>query len=169
MKPDSDEAILYATPEECCEASLDDMNCPVFDGCELSPTPSPFTDEIETPKPSMTTESVTPLPTPMPSTNEIMSLKPTACEERLWYFSSGSCTNGYSDLSDDNGDTMYLTLNECCEYELPGLSCLYNDVCKPPTPAPFEVVTYSPTFGSTPTVSKETTGPPTMSRIPRTV
>ena len=147
MKPDSDESILYATPEECCDASLDDKNCPVIDGCEMSSTPSP-------------------------STIEITSLKPTACEERLWYFSSGSCTNGYSDLSDDIGDIMYSTLNECCEYELPGLLCSYDDTCKPPTAAPspgLEVFTYSPSFGSTPTVSKETTGPPTMSRIPRTV
>ena len=142
MEPDNKFSIMYLNPEECCQASTGSPSCPVYDGCYQKPTPEP--------SPSGTTQ-------------------PTTCEERLWYFNSNSCTNGYDDTSNESGDIMYSTLLECCENEQSSLDCSYTDVCKPPTPAPspgfgLEVFTYSPTFGSTPTVSKETTGPPTLLR-----
>ncbi|KAL3761538.1 hypothetical protein ACHAW5_003086 [Stephanodiscus triporus] len=132
MIPDDNE-ILYPNPESCCLASGFDYpeDCPVYDGCYPKPTPQPSLDESTTPM-------------------------PTACEERLWYFNSGICTNGY-DMPIDNGNNMYSTLKECCEMNGMINECSFNDVC-------LEVFTYSPTFGSTPTVSKETTGPPTLSR-----
>ena len=58
------------------------------------------------------------------------------------------------------------TLEACCEANFSGGSCDFVDICNPPEPIETSVPTYSPTFessyGSTPTVSKETTGPPTM-------
>jgi hypothetical protein len=100
------------------------------------------------------------------------------CEMRLWYLSeSGVCTNGFTQ------DGEFASLQECCEVTQSGEDCLYNDICNPdpPAPTPTEVVsmvptlvftpeptpgegTGEPTFGSTPTVSKEVTGPPTKGR-----
>jgi hypothetical protein len=100
------------------------------------------------------------------------------CEMRLWYLSeSGVCTNGFTQ------DGEFASLQECCEETQPGADCLYDDICNPdpPAPTPNEVVsmvptlvftpeptpgegTGEPTFGSTPTVSKEVTGPPTKGR-----
>ena len=108
------------------------------------------------------------------------------CEMRLWYFSSesGECTNGFLQ------DGEFASLQECCEAtQSDEEECLYDDVCveDPPTPSPtpeptpvptpVEIIvtpspttpieietTGEPTFGSTPTVSKEVTGPPTEGR-----
>jgi hypothetical protein len=100
------------------------------------------------------------------------------CEMRLWYLSeSGVCTNGFTQ------DGEFASLQECCEETQSGADCLYDDICNPdpPAPTPIEVVsmvptllftpeptpgegTGEPTFGSTPTVSKEVTGPPTKGR-----
>ena len=90
------------------------------------------------------------------------------------------CTNGYENTSNDSGNELFNTAFECCEDGL-GMGnsgqCPFEDVCfpNPPTPTPPEVLetpeptTYmpspAPTFGSTPTVSKETTGPPTMAAV----
>ena len=73
------------------------------------------------------------------------------------------------------------TVGECCTDAFGGVqNCNYVDVCVPtgvPSPNPTQVevletpepTTYmpspAPTFGSTPTVSKETTGPPTMAAV----
>jgi hypothetical protein len=108
------------------------------------------------------------------------------CEMRLWYLSSesGECTNGFLQ------DGEFASLQECCEEtQSDEEECLYDDVCveDPPTPSPptpevistpepsAEIIetpspttpietTGEPTFGSTPTVSKEVTGPPTEGR-----
>ena len=108
------------------------------------------------------------------------------CEMRLWYFSSesGECTNGFLQ------DGEFASLQECCEAtQSDEEECLYDDVCveDPPTPSPptpevistpepsAEIIetpspttpietTGEPSFGSTPTVSKEVTGPPTEGR-----
>lgn len=77
------------------------------------------------------------------------------------------CTNGYEETSNDTGNDLFDTAFECCEDGLDmGNSgkCPYEDVCFPPAPTPPAVIvsTPMPTFGSTPTVSKETTGPPTL-------
>ena len=77
------------------------------------------------------------------------------------------CTNGYENTSNDSGNELFNTAFECCEDGL-GMGnsgkCPFEDVCFPipPTPTPPAVNTPMPTFGSTPTVSKETTGPPTL-------
>lgn len=66
---------------------------------------------------------------------------------------------------------MFETYEECClTYVLMYLDeCPTYDGCNPvsgtPPPSPgIEVLTYAPSSGSTPTISKETTGPPTLSR-----
>jgi len=90
---------------------------------------------------------------------------------------------------EDENVSLYDSLQECCEDAFAS-GCNYEDVCNPgtETPNPMEDVSYTtpdptpfpttepspsftlsatkftmlPTFGSTPTVSKETSGPPTM-------
>ena len=80
------------------------------------------------------------------------------------------CTNGYENTSNDSGNELFNTAFECCEDGL-GMGnsgkCPFEDVCFPipPTPTPPAVNTPMPTFGSTPTVSKETTGPPTLPAV----
>lgn len=83
---------------------------------------------------------------------------------KLRFFDGQICTNGFLDASNDGG-TLYTTLKDCCEDVFPQGTCDFNDICftDSPTPSP----TYSSTNGSTPTVSKETTGPPTTAIVPR--
>jgi hypothetical protein len=85
---------------------------------------------------------------------------------RKWYFADGKCTNGFAPEGD-----LFLTLLECCD-QTDGTECAFDDVCvteESTTPAPSVIFTPqpstdNPTFGSTPTVSKEVTGPPTIPR-----
>ena len=88
---------------------------------------------------------------------------PTTCFDRKWHKSGGMCTNGFQSTSNDDGNALYNNMVECCDVEFSDGKCRYEDICfdltvtEWPTPSP----TDQGTFGSTPTVSKETTGPPT--------
>ena len=150
------------------------------------PTGSP--SKMPTSNPSV--EIFTPGPSP----------PPTPCKGRKWYLLSTKmilkeCTNGY-DVPPGTEMDYYDSQQECCKAEFSGGECVYNDVCieeiitsdptldptlepspgptpQPstgPTPSPTEVPTYQGSSGSTPTVSKETTGPPTKlpDRVPIT-
>ena len=101
---------------------------------------------------------------------------PTPCEGRKWYLKEDSqnlllCTNGYDIPPDQVANMDYFdTVGECCMDAFGGVQgCNYVDVCVPtgfPSPEPTtDMPSPVPTFGSTPTVSKETTGPPTMAAI----
>jgi len=139
----------YVTLQECCENIFESgESCEYEDICN----------------PSILTDRPTPEPTPAPTT----------CRERTWHIHSTKtstakmCTNGYETPESETGITVeYNNLDQCCEAEFEGGKCMYNDICVT-SPSP-SVVTAHPTFGSTPTVSKETTGPPTMfpDRAPR--
>ena len=111
--------------------------------CSVCFTPSPVPPAIEeTPNPT-TLE-----PTPAPSTPA-----PSMCEEQRWYFQDeiDGCSNVGPAFDGDEGWEL---LEDCCMAELGLLveDCPSFNKCVP---------TSSPTFGSTPTVSKETTAPPT--------
>ena len=121
-------------------------------------TPSPIEVEVvETPRPS-------------PS--------PTTCEGRQWYIKTDKvtqlqCSNGY-DIPEAAQDSMtfFASAAECCDEAFgPGSAqagtCEWVDVCVPTSSPVTFIPTLMPTFGSTPTVSKETTGPPTMTVVPR--
>jgi hypothetical protein len=128
-------SLLSATLTACCNSNFG-MGSLTNKGCDYI--------DICNPQPNQT-------PEPSPS--------PTSCEERLWYIGNGDgysiCINGYDSSS---GADLFGSLSDCCEAL--GDTCYYEDVCNtlPPSPSP----TTEATFGSTPTVSKETTGPPTM-------
>ena len=121
----------------CCNVNFGmgsflDKNCKYVDECNTLPP---------TPSP------VTPAPTP--------------CEAQLFFFDGNTCSNEFY-IADASA---YESAKSCCNVNF-GIgsfmsgSCNYVDECNtlPPSPAP----TFISTFGSTPTVSKETTGPPTM-------
>eukprot|EP00970_Alexandrium_tamarense_P001714 scaffold222_cov225-Alexandrium_tamarense.AAC.1 len=89
------------------------------------------------------------------------------------------CSNGYDIPAGwGNADMFYGSLIECCQEEFGSSDCPFEDVCTskvptlsplsavttapPTTPRPSFFPTTSPSFGSTPTVSKDTTGPPTF-------
>ncbi len=100
---------------------------------------------------------------------EECEFKDVCCMMRKWYFADGKCTNGFA--PPEGG--VFSSLVECCEAEQTiEKICTFDDVCVPEestTPAPSVIFTPqpstdSPTFGSTPTVSKEVTGPPTIPR-----
>jgi len=100
---------------------------------------------------------------------EECEFKDVCCMMRKWYFADGKCTNGFAPPEGD----VFSSLVECCEAEQTiEKICTFDDVCVPEestTPAPSVIFTPqpstdSPTFGSTPTVSKEVTGPPTIPR-----
>eukprot|EP00571_Detonula_confervacea_P014806 CAMPEP_0172300942 /NCGR_PEP_ID=MMETSP1058-20130122/2936_1 /TAXON_ID=83371 /ORGANISM="Detonula confervacea, Strain CCMP 353" /LENGTH=145 /DNA_ID=CAMNT_0013010901 /DNA_START=45 /DNA_END=485 /DNA_ORIENTATION=- len=104
-------------------------------------------------------------PTTNPTANPI-TLAPTSCEGRKWYILiSGDipkqCTNGYDVPPGVDDMTYFDTMSECCVGMFDDDKCVYNDVCAP-TSSPSDSPTTTPTFGTTPTVSKETTGPPTI-------
>jgi hypothetical protein len=124
-----------ATLTACCNSNFG-MGSLSNNGCDYVDVCNPQPNE-------------TPEPTP----------SPTSCEERLWYIGSGDeytiCSNGYDSPS---GAELFGSLADCCEAL--GTVCYYEDVCT--TPSPSYSPTIAATFGSTPTVSKETTGPPTM-------
>ena len=99
---------------------------------------------------------------------EECEFKDVCCMMRKWYFADGKCTNGFAPEGD-----LFSSLVECCEAEQTNEKiCTFDDVCVPEettTPAPSVIFTPqpstdNPTFGSTPTVSKEVTGPPTIPR-----
>lgn len=118
--------------------------------------------------------AIPPPPSPEP-TKKPTTAAPTTCEGRKWYLLitnelTEMCSNGYDIPSSAQSSMEYYdTLKECCEEEFNGGKCMFVDVCNPgqPTPSPTILITNEPTFGTTPTVSKETTGPPTMALKPR--
>lgn len=143
------DASSYISLESCCDmnfgsGSLMNGGCNYIDMCNtLAPTPP---------------EIVTPEPTPSPVTPA-----PTPCEDQVFFFDGVSCSNEFfvADAS------SYDSLSACCSANFGSMSdmtgeCQYTDICNPlpPTQSPF--ITNSPTSGSTPTVSTEVTGPPTM-------
>lgn len=90
---------------------------------------------------------------------------PTPCEGRKWYALSTQrvfqCTNGYDIPAEAVDFTFFNSLSECCDEMFgEGEECSFEDVCvetdETSSPSP------APSFGSTPTVSKEITGPPTF-------
>ena len=81
------------------------------------------------------------------------------CEMRPWYFDGEACTNGIA----PDGD-LFDTVLACCEAEEAEGECTFIDVCNPVPELVTPIPTDQPTFGSTPTVSKEVTGPPTRGR-----
>lgn len=102
-----------------------------------------------------------------------------------WYFNGAECTNDPSLLVDIiiTGE-KFDGAEECCQAAFGGAACIVSDICIPvppettvteepsepvtEEPSEPEILTFqpspAPSFGSTPTVSKETTGPPTSSR-----
>ena len=100
-----------------------------------------------------------------------------------WYFNGAECTNDPSLLVGISGE-KFESAAKCCQAAFVGAACAVNDICKPvppettvteepsepvtEEPSEPEILTFqpspAPSFGSTPTVSKETTGPPTSSR-----
>ena len=140
------DASAYSSAVSCCNASFGlgsfmNGSCNYVDICNTEPpSPSP----------------VTPEPTPFPVTPA-----PTPCEAQVFFFDGDTCSNEFF-IADA---PSYVSAEICCTINF-GVgsfmdgSCNYIDECNtlPPSPAP----TFISTFGSTPTVSKETTGPPTM-------
>jgi hypothetical protein len=142
-------------------------------------TYAPTTLTLITPKPTpvCTGCPVPPNPVPVPPT-PVTSPSPTVCTDQLIYWDGVQCTRGppMGGNKPDNIDDliMFETYDECCLTYVLMYSdeCPMYDGCNPPvpsgdTPPPspgIEVLTYPPSFGSTPTISKETTGPPTLSR-----
>jgi len=133
----------------CCDAEFGATGCVYEDVC-VTPTPtvSPVTGEP------------TPMPSPKP-TGSPVTLSPTLCEDKVFFFDGNVCSNEFYIADAPSYDSAMV----CCEQNLGSESymngsCNYVDICNtlPPSPAP----TIASTFGSTPTVSKETTGPPTM-------
>jgi hypothetical protein len=149
------DATSYSTAMACCNmnfgaGSYMNGSCYYVDICNtLLPSPSPI-EPVVTPSPA------TPEPTDSPVTPA-----PTPCEALRFFFDGETCTNAF--LVADA--TSYNTAMTCCNMNFGAGSfvsgsCNYVDVCNtlPPSPAP----TFVNTPGSTPTVSKETTGPPTL-------
>jgi hypothetical protein len=131
------DAPAYNTAKACCNVnfgmgSFMNGECNYVDECNTIP-PSP--------------SPVTPAPTP--------------CEAKVFFFDGETCSNEFY-IADA---PSYISAIICCNTNFGSGSfingsCNYVDECNtiPPTPSP----TFISTFGSTPTVSKETTGPPTM-------
>lgn len=122
----------FDTLQACCEMQFGGSSCVFEDVCV---TPSP------------TESPVTPAPTP--------------CGDQVFFFDGNICSNDFY-IADA---PAYNTAMACCNANFGAGSflnrdCNYIDICNtlPPSPSP----TIASTFGSTPTVSKETTGPPTM-------
>jgi hypothetical protein len=149
------DASAYNSAVACCNVnfgmgSFASGECNYVDECNtLPPSPSPITPE-PTPAP------IEPIVTPSPATPA-----PTPCEALLFFFDGEACSNEFY-IADASS---YETAKACCNANFGTGSfmtgnCNYIDTCNtlPPSPAP----TIISTFGSTPTVSKETTGPPTM-------
>jgi hypothetical protein len=137
------DAMSYSSLVACCDANFGSGSfmsggCDYTDACSTEP-----------PSPSPTVNIVTPAPTP--------------CEAQVFFFDGLSCSNEMI-IADASS---YDSLDACCSDNFGSMSlmtgdCQYTDMCNtlPPSPAP--MVTIQPTFGSTPTVSTETTGPPTL-------
>ena len=153
--------VSFKTIMACCNVnfgmgSFVNGGCNFIDVCNsLPPTPSPVED-IKTLLP--TDSPITPEPTENPITPA-----PTPCEALPFFFDGDTCSNEFSIADAPSFDS----LAKCCNMNFGAGgaftdgSCNYIDICNtlPPSPAP----TFISTPGSTPTVSKETTGPPTMS------
>jgi len=152
--------VSFKTIMACCNVnfgmgSFVNGGCNFIDVCNsLPPTPSPVED-IKTLLP--TDSPITPEPTESPITPA-----PTPCEALPFFFDGNTCSNEFFIADASSFDS----LAKCCNMNFGAGaftdgSCNYIDICNtsPPSPAP----TFISTPGSTPTVSKETTGPPTMS------
>ena len=142
------DAPAYNTAVACCNqnfgiGSFKQGKCNYIDICNtLPPSPSPIT-------PEPTDSPITPAPTP--------------CDDRVFFFDGNTNTCSNDILIADAPE--FMSLKKCCNFNfglgsLKDRSCIYIDICNtlPPSPSP----TFISTPGSTPTVSKETTGPPTM-------
>mmetsp|Transcript_21519 Transcript_21519/g.35280 ORF Transcript_21519/g.35280 Transcript_21519/m.35280 type:complete len:334 (+) Transcript_21519:565-1566(+) len=162
------DSIKYDTLKECCEQlfGLNQEDCIYEDVCNtVAPTRRPSKRPTRYPTSNPTKKPVAAIVTTEPSP------APTPCEGRKWYLLSFmTCTNGY-DIPPGTDMDFYDTMSECCDEEFDDGKCVYNDVCVDETPnptpsptldpTPSPIITGTPTFGSTPTVSKDTTGPPT--------
>lgn len=178
-----DDSIIYDTPEECCDATYNDVtNCKIVDVCNPteapteSPTPAPITPVVtdeptDEPTPSPTPSPVTSEPTPEPATPEVIvtpspeTPAPTTCEDRKWYSEitdDGTvCTNGYLYTADDQVD-MFETSEECCDATYDDVAnCQVVDVCNL-TEVPSMMPSATVTAGSTPTVATESESLSTM-------
>ena len=131
---------------------------------------APTVPEIITSAPTTSAPDTAEPTSAMPTVPEIVTTQPspapTPCEGRRWYALSTQrvfqCTNGYDIPVEAVDFTFFNTMEECCEEIFgEGEECDIKDVCvetvETGSPSP------APSFGSTPTVSKETTGPPTFS------
>jgi hypothetical protein len=149
------DASAYTSVMICCNmnfgtGSFTNGGCEYVDICNtLPPSPSP-SEPIVTPSPA------TPEPTESPVTPA-----PTPCEALAFFFDGEVCSNDIfiADAASYNSAEICCNMNFGTGSFMSG-SCNYVDICNtlPPSPAP----TFLTTPGSTPTVSKETTGPPTM-------
>jgi len=170
------DSIKYDTLKECCNElfGLNQEDCMYEDVCNpvestKRPTRRPSKRPTRYPTSNPTKKPVAAIVTTEPSP------APTPCEGRKWYLlstkdNSMMCTNGY-DIPPGTDMDFYDTMSECCDEEFDDGKCVYNDVCVDETPnptpsptldpTPSPIITGTPTFGSTPTVSKDTTGPPT--------
>jgi hypothetical protein len=146
------DSMSYSSVSACCDANFGSGSS-MNGGCN-------YVDVCNTPMPTTSIIEETPAPTPSPVTPA-----PTPCEAQLFFFDGMSCSNEFyvADTSSYNSVVM------CCEDNFGSGSfmsggCEFTDICNtmPPTPAPFSLLTNPPTTGSTPTVSTEVTGPPTM-------
>jgi len=134
--------IYYDSLEECCQEEFSSNTCPFKDVCN---TPIP-TQAPQSPAPS-------PKPSPFPS---VPIITPNPTEEKI--------------LTPQPSSPSPTT--EAPVSPAPTISTPFPVVTiitpipteAPVTPRPSFFPTASPSFGSTPTVSKETTGPPTMMR-----
>ncbi|EJK76667.1 hypothetical protein THAOC_01562 [Thalassiosira oceanica] len=175
---------FYHSLTACCRREFPNVSpkfCKSFaeDVCiEPLITPNPTTPSPTTPSPTTPYPTPDPTPDPTPKPTRQPTPSPTTCEEREWYYTSNNiCTNFGNPPT-----SSYPSKRKCCmantetdtyeEIQVGALggtyfpkpsTCVYYDFCIPfipPSPP-----TGAPTFGSTPTVSKETTGPPTLAIV----
>eukprot|EP00970_Alexandrium_tamarense_P001711 scaffold221_cov189-Alexandrium_tamarense.AAC.5 len=183
--PDN-EKYIYASLVKCCEDVFGTLSCEYDDICS-SPQPS---KAPVTPQPTIVTPQPTPSPT---SCEERMLWHPSAdgsmCTNDANYpTDDNDFHNSLQECCKAVFGTLVCEYDDICTSSqpskapvtpqpsspapttdapvspLPTMSPLSAVTTAPPTtPRPSFFPTASPSFGSTPTVSKETTGPPTMS------
>ncbi|KAL7478561.1 hypothetical protein ACHAW6_004321 [Cyclotella cf. meneghiniana] len=162
--PETPEPTPNPTPEPTPEPTPGPTPEPT-PGPTPEPTPGPTPEPTPGPTPEPTPEP-TPGPTPAPIEPVVTtppSPAPTPCEAKLFFFDGNSCSNEFFIAS----GSSYSSLISCCSDNfgvdsfLMG-SCQYTDVCSTEPPSASPVITIPPTSGSTPTVSTEVTGPPTV-------
>lgn len=153
------DSMSYSSVSDCCDASFavgsySNGRCNYVDECQTPmPTPPPVTSFV-TPPP--TEAVITPPPSPAP----------TPCDSLPFFYDGMKCSNEFPVA----GAQSYDSVVSCCDDNfgvgtLISGGCTYMDLCStlPPSPSPVvPISTIMPTFGSTPTVSTEVTGPPTV-------